>query len=293
MDEHWGTFSIYDHRTPLYRRALLLFDRVVVPIPSEPYGGLSARELDLLSADVNFLEGHDAAVRFEWNPKHFQEWQRTIASEALARTLNADPLYASRLYLTEEYRSLVPAGVDSVVAVPVYADASARAATEQQLAPELPPDAQDVLLLEVVLPRLPVPTRDAPLEDIIRLRQSDQFREAIYAIRQWQSKVLPEIIGDPQRRDRHLRRAASDFDRWIKQYSEAITDARFAKAKMAVTSILAVGAVLVPFTKPVVAALSAVASPLFSLRELRKPSWKVVAPQECAPAAIVYAASQG
>src|ERR1044071_528402 len=288
MDEHWATFSIYYHWTALYRRALLLFDRVVVPIPTEPYAKVSAAEIDMLAADVAFLERSGAAVRFDWDPAKFHEWQRSVSSEALARTLNQDPLYATRLHLAQEYAPLVPPGVDSVTAVPVYRDQTAREVSDQELASE----TQETVLLEIVLPRLPVPADDVPLEAILALREKDQFREALYAVRKWQAKVVPELLSDRTNRDRRLRAAAADFERWVKQYSEAITDANFAKTKTAVTSVLAVGAILVPFTTPVVAALSALASPLFALRELKKRSWKVVAAAECAPAAVVYASSQ-
>lgn len=116
--------------------------------------------------------------------------------------------------------------------------------------------------------------------------------DAIYHLRKWQKKALPEILNDPGNGDRNLRAAALDFARFIRQYSEAMEDARFAKIKTAVGSIQAVGAVLCPFTTHLVAGFSALASPLFSIRELRKPCWKSVAKEECAPAAIVYSSSR-
>ena len=63
-DESGATFSIYDHRTPLYNRALLLFDRIVVPVPTSPFGNISASEIEKLSADVAYLAKNDAAIRF-------------------------------------------------------------------------------------------------------------------------------------------------------------------------------------------------------------------------------------
>jgi hypothetical protein len=287
-DEHWATFSIYDHRTPLYRQALLLFDRVVVPVPAAPFADLTEAELDALNADVEYLRSNNAAVPFEWDPASFQTWQASVASEALASTLNRDPLYATRLQLAEQALPLKPKGVDSVVAVPVYRGEMAFGDSSEQLRKD---GLQDAVLLEVVLPRLPVPVSDVSLQSIIDLRDKDSFREATFNLRKWQAKVLPDLLKDPDNRDKHLRAAATDFDRWIKQYAEAVSDANFAKVKTAVVSILAVGAVLSPMTKPLIAALSAVASPLFSLRELRKPSWKVVAEKQCAPAAIVYESS--
>ena len=36
--ETWATFSIIDHRKPIYRQALTLFDSIVVPLPLTPIG---------------------------------------------------------------------------------------------------------------------------------------------------------------------------------------------------------------------------------------------------------------
>jgi hypothetical protein len=36
--ETWATFSVVDHRKPIYRQALALFDRIVVPLPPTPIG---------------------------------------------------------------------------------------------------------------------------------------------------------------------------------------------------------------------------------------------------------------
>ena len=140
-----------------------------------------------------------------------------------------------------------------------------------------------------MLPRLPIPAEDVPLPSIVELRQQEAFRESLYHLRKWQKKILPDLLSGPDQQ-KNLRAAASDFDRWIRQYSEAMSDAKFAKAKTTVLSVLAVGAVLCPFTTHIVAGLSAIASPLFSIRELKKPCWKIANEKECAPAAIIYAA---
>lgn len=196
-DEHWATFSIYDHRTPLYRQALLLFDRIVVPVPAAPLADLTEAELDALNADVEYLRSNDAAVSFGWDPGSFLSWQASVASEALASTLNRDPLYATRLQLAEQALPLKPKGVDSVVAVPVYRSEMAFGASSEELRND---GLQDVVLLEVVLPRLPVPVSDVPLQSIIDLRGKDSFREATFNLRKWQARVLPDLLKDPDNR---------------------------------------------------------------------------------------------
>ena len=71
-----------------------------------------------------------AAVRFDWDLKEFTEWQKkTIAyeaidSEALAKVLVKDPPFVTRLQSSQKYTNLIPSllpeGVDSITAVPVY-----------------------------------------------------------------------------------------------------------------------------------------------------------------------------
>lgn len=66
-DGHRATFSIYDHRTDLYRRVLLLFDLIVVLIPIEPIGRLSCQEIDQLSTEIDCLAAKEScgALRLE------------------------------------------------------------------------------------------------------------------------------------------------------------------------------------------------------------------------------------
>jgi hypothetical protein len=96
-DEYWATFSIYDHRTSLYRQALILFDRIVVPIPTRRVGDLTDREIEQLDKEVTALEQRGAAKRIAWDPDDFAEWKRGVEappageSEAMARRLVNDP----------------------------------------------------------------------------------------------------------------------------------------------------------------------------------------------------------
>lgn len=170
-DERWATLSIQDHRTALYRRALLLFDRIVVPIPSGPFEDITADEISILSDQVAYLADNAAAVRFDWDPTMFQSWQESVMSESLALSLNRDPLYATRLQLVEQLTPLIPPDVNSVVAVPVYCDYHSYDAGAEELRHDVP----EMVLLEVVMPRLPVPVNDTALASIVEFRQQEQF----------------------------------------------------------------------------------------------------------------------
>ena len=295
-DEYWATFSIYDHRRiNLYRNSLILFDRVVIPIPTETVGDLQSDEIELLTKDVEFLVSEGAAIRFDWDPKEFNEWQKktieyeAVDSEALAKVLVKDPPFATRLQLSQKYTGLIPNllpdEVDSVTAVPVYGTQERYEAVTKEL------NSAEYATLEIVFNHLPMPASETPLEDIIRLRQQPQFQDSLYQLRKWQTETVHDLLqqkNDP----RILRIAAQDLERWIKQYNDAIAEVNLKKLETGAISLLAVGAALAPGTGPFIKILAAIASPLFSFRKLIKPSWKEVSDKECALAGVIYAASQ-
>jgi hypothetical protein len=64
--ETWATFSIIDHRRPIYRQALALFDRIVVPLPTRPIDDQTQEEVDQLKAEAYNLEGVKAGQPYEW-----------------------------------------------------------------------------------------------------------------------------------------------------------------------------------------------------------------------------------
>jgi len=112
--ETWATFSIIDHRQPIYRQALALFDRIVVPLPPKPIGDQTQEELDQLKAEVEYLEGAKAAEPYEWKSAAFEEWRQPFLAEALATGFNRDPFLDTRLMLSEQLYS------PDVLAIPVY-----------------------------------------------------------------------------------------------------------------------------------------------------------------------------
>src|SRR6266487_6062 len=295
-DEYWATFSIYDHRrNDLYRNSLILFDRVVIPVPTERVGSLEAEEIETLTSEVEYLEREGAAVKFDWDPREFNEWQKktidneAVDSEALAKVLVKDPPYATRLQLSQGYNNLIsnllPQGVESVTAVPVYGTRERYEAVTRELY------SAERSIFEIVFSQLPMPTSDTSLEDIVRLRHSHQFQDSLYQLRKWQTEILHDLLQ--QNNDARVTRAAArDLERWVKQYDEAITEANIKKVQTGVISRLAIGASLATGAGPLIASLAAIAPPLISFRELIKPSWKEVSDKECAPAGVIYAASQ-
>jgi hypothetical protein len=298
-DEYWATFSIYDHRRRgLYLKSLILFDRVVIPIPIKPIGDLKQAEIERLDQDVDILEKAKAGVRFKWDSSQFNEMQRktihnavAVDGELLTIAFNNDKLFATRFIISEALRNsasqLIPADVSSVQAVPVYG-------TRNRLK-ALP---RDILtynnVFELVLNKLPMPAENANIKDILKLREKPEFRNSMVQLRKWQMERFGELLNENNsaQRDRLARAAVNDLERWTNQYREAIQKANFDKVEVSMITLLSIGALLIPGSDPLIKTILLAAPKLFDIRKLAKPSWKEVEDKECAPAGVIYAASR-
>ena len=283
-DELWGTFSIYDHRDPVFRRALVLFDRVVIPVPDKPIGNLTPEELDGLAADADYLTEHGAAVRYNWDSGVFADWQTDIAKEALSLG-SRDAFYDTRLMLQQRSEDVRPEGVEDVMAVPVY---GAREGYNAAVA-GLEADPQEKLLADIGQ-RISVPAAGSPLEYIVALRGQPAFRAAMTAFREWHTQVLPEVLTEGS--ERQVRKAVRDFEGMLSQYEAAVAKARFERTMVWVGSLLAISAQLVPVAEPSLKLMASVASPLIAIAKTRQPIWRELQHKGCAPAAVVYEANR-
>ncbi len=279
----------------LYRNALILFDRVVMPVPTVPIGDLKQQEIDALAKDADKLTEAGAAVRVDWDPKQFHEMQKktmdheAVDSEALAKALVKDPPHATRLILlqkTAELASgLLPEG-HAVTAVPVYGSQE----RYESVTKDLRHDVAEQATLEIIFKHFPVPAEDVSIDDILRLRCKPQYQDSLYHLRKWQTEIVGELL---QHKDEKVLRAAErDLERWVKKYDQAMTDAKIKKVQTVVISVLAIGATLAVGAGPLIATLAALAPPLFSLQELRKPCWKQISDEQYAPAGVIYGASK-
>jgi hypothetical protein len=264
--ETWATFSIIDHRQPIYRQALALFDRIVVPIPERPIGNQTDEELDQLRAEVNYLKNHEAAVPFEWKSAAFEEWRRPILAESLAAGLSRDAYVDSRLMLSERLASA------DVEALPVYGGWQHFADNCKTLM------TMDWALTVEIMQRLPVPEYDTPLENLIKLRRSPAFRTALDDLLEWKRDKAPAIVlaGD---RQTAIASAMRDFDKLTKSYAAAMEDGGFKKAGTIGSIFFAL------FTGEL---LGAFKEGLVAFRELREPCWRQLSALKCAPGGVVY-----
>lgn len=291
-DEFWGTFSIYDHRSPAYKQMLLYFDRIVVPVPNNPIFDLSEEEIDQLRAEVLFLQGEGAARLVEWDQAEFEGWRdshdtRGIgAPEGLARRLVGDPPYQSRLMLkeeTEQKLDMLRAETDalSITAVPVYPAKERFEAASDSLNGYLP----EQLTLDVVLRVLPLPSPNSPFEDILRIREKESFQSSLRALREWlEDNAVPKSGEDPTTT---AKRAASQLQRIADRYRDALSAARYKKVSGTITSMLAIGAVAASHADPALKILASLAAPAFSFRSALRPCWKDLEETEAFAAGVI------
>ena len=281
--ETWATFSITDNRAPIYRQALALFDRIVVPLPPAPIGDQTQEELDQLGAELDVLYNAKAAVPYAWDSSLFQEWRLPYLKEAVAAKIGRDIFQDTRLMIAEELKktdaSLNPRlvleeeiGADDVQAIPVYGDPLSFSASCNTLM-----QAEFALTIEI-MQTLPVPDKDTPLEDLIRLRNASAFRRALDDLLEWKRDKAPAIVlaGD---RKAALQAAMRDFNRLTKTYAEAMESEGFKKAGNVGSIFFAL------FTGEPIGAIK---ESLVSFREMREPCWKKLSEMKCAPAAVVY-----
>lgn len=269
--ETWATFSIIDHRKPIYRQALALFDRIVVPVPPEPIGDQTKAELEQLRTEVEYLARHKAAEIVDWKRDTFETWRQPLLAEAAAAKINRDPFQDTRLMIAEELN------VSGVQAIPVYG-----ALAEFHQAKTTLPGVEEALTLEI-LQRLPVPEEDTPLENLIRLRDKPEFRTALENLHEWKRSQVPMIFlsDDPSSA---MRAAVTKFEELTKKYAEAMASHGFKKTET-------IGSIFFSVVKLDI--VDIIKDALVSFRELREPCWKKVSEMKCAPGGIIYHFGEG
>ncbi len=255
-------------RKPIYRQALALFDRIVVPVPPEPIGDQTRDELLQLEAEVAYLAKENAAVPYVWRSDAFQEWRKQILAEAISAGINRDAFIDTRLMLAEKFDS------ENVQAVPVYGGREQFAESRQALL-----QVEDALTLEIAQ-RLPVPEYDTPLENLVRLRRNAAFRKSLDDLLEWKRLRVPGIVMESEQdRPAAIANAMREFNKLTKQYAEAMESEGYKKAGSVGSIFFAL------FTGEVVGAFK---EGLVSFREVREPCWKRVSEMKCSPGGVVY-----
>lgn len=265
--ETWATFSIIDHRAPVYRQALALFDGIVVPIPPHPIGDQTAEELEQLSTEVEYLAQHGAAKAFVWSQQDFAEWRQPFLAEAAAAGINRDAFQDTRIRIADTLK------LDGVQAVPVYADEDSYERARDTLM------AVDRVLTAKIMQRLIVPDDDTALEDLVRLRNDNAaFKHALQDLLEWkQTQVL--VIAHAQDRRAQIEKTMKKFDDLTLQYAKAMEAAGFRRVVNVASIFISVA------TGDLIGAVKEGA---VGYQEAIEPSWKKVSELKCAPGGVVY-----
>jgi hypothetical protein len=301
--QYWATFSIYDYRTPRFRQALVLFDKVVIPIPDAPIvgsrGAITNEDLKRLSAEVSSLEKQGAAIGVMWNRKEFDAWREEKSGEALAQLLDRDRELATRLQPQESIQKSLAAKqlitglaynaapVMDATVVPVYA----RIGEYQH---SLREERATADVVEVVAGQLPMPDDNEELERIIDLRSRESSKAFMPSFRKWQEKVTLRLLqaGEDEVIRRHeIRLATLELRDAIEQFQRAIADAKFQRLAKGVTLPLVVGSALVGHVEPLLTCVMEHGPELFRIRSLVQPWWRPLLEKECALAGVICEAA--
>ncbi len=264
--ETWATFSIIDHQKPVYRQALALFDKIVVPLPPQPIGNQTQTDLDQLAAEVAYLAKHGAAEVFDWSSDSFQDWRRPLLAEAAAANINRDVFHDTRLMLAEKIQR------KGVQAIPVYSGIDQLKEAKGTLM-----QVEEAFTLEI-LQRLPVPDENTPLQSLVDLRKKPAFRNALEDLLEWKQSQIPMVVLNPDRKAA-MAAAMKKFDKLTKAYCQAMENEGFKKVKT-------VGSIF--FSVITGELLGAIKEGLIEFRETREPCWKKLSEMKCAPGGVVY-----
>jgi hypothetical protein len=237
-DEYWATMSIYDHRAPYYRPSLLLFDRVVMPVPTQTWKGLAdPEELEQLSTEADWLQEHGCALRCEWDPREFAEWQANELNASTTTLLSARVRAASQAgdaELNTRYQlqwlvnngALHPPEVVQArpIVVPLF---GSRHAYQQVDFERFDDDTARQVTVDLVLKAMPTAPPDVPLEEVVRLRDRGFLTHQVGKLRAWQMELLQdlaEFADDSTRWSRRIERAEIDLRNAVADYERAMSD---------------------------------------------------------------------
>lgn len=211
MAELWGTFAVNDHcRANAFARELLLFDRLVIPVPATdaerarwrqpnpnmPGEGWDPERLDRIRALLGSQhhEGADGA-RLVWEaPWDDNRWRNALSRREVAETITSmDAFWGTRQILATDDE--LPGVIEAVAAFPSEVEC------RDELRPEAGPSREEPAaqaLIALARPFL-IPSGDEghdfrPLREAMELVRDPDFRRARTAYHEW----MREFVGPLQ-----------------------------------------------------------------------------------------------
>ncbi|HEU5205371.1 MAG TPA: hypothetical protein VFU17_13855 [Candidatus Limnocylindrales bacterium] len=288
--EFWGTLSIYDHRQPYFRPSMLLFDRIVIPVPTRPWKGIEQAELDRLAADAEYLEKEGAAIACNWDPTAFDAWihdELAVINAIKRDRQNPDRQVGTRYHVKwlVDQKLLDDVEIpEDVTAVPLFVSRERFASQDPEWVDE---NRASQATVDLILLEFPLARSDIALEDIIRLRQQGFVDHQLRKLRQWQMGLVEELLvlgDDPARWRARMNKAEADLRAALSDYRKAMSGLADVRRKSQITTLFAV---LNPFT-----ALSKIVEQHehFLLNGQHERSWKDLSDKDFAFAGVICTA---
>ena len=224
--ERWGSFSVRDHLAPNSLVAnLLLFDRLVIPVPDSD---AETKRWEELGWKPRLLEGYleklgDLGVQRPWDQSRQAQYESAMAS---VREISSDakdmieerraelPYQMTRRILAQEKQIELPKGVTHVEVVSAH---NSLAAFSEDFILEWSPGKDKSLMAVLFGQRLAVPQDSRPdvaLSKTIELSRDADFKSKRRAFYDWQNQKLAQGY-EPQA-------AVAEMEELIQEYNRCV-----------------------------------------------------------------------
>ena len=239
--EYWGTLSIYDHRQPYFRPSMLLFDKIVIPVPTRPWKEMDQAEMERLGADAEWLRQNEVAVVLHWDPTVFDAWYHDHLGVLAAVKPDKQTSTRYQLKWLVDNRKLDDIKIPSdVTAVPLFVN-------REQYVEENTPESLDAAraaqaTIDLILPAFPAARPDTPLEDIVRLREQGFVEHQVRALRSWQAELMSDLVAlgdEPARWKARLDKAQADLSKAIADYRQGMANLADSRLTSRLTTLFA------------------------------------------------------
>jgi len=294
MEERWGTLSVDDHNdTEKLIQDVLLFDRLVVPVPPDE-GEKERWRTKGWNPEVQkerLATLGDRAIRVPWDQYRKAQFAdrmatvRAISDDSETTIPTSTAYQMTRRILAQDDSLTLPPGVTSVTAVAAYHSVSAL--RENYLFDQ---DRTDRETLAVAFQyRLAQPVfalkPEKCLAKAVALSSDDDFQEKRRALYQWEKELLGEKIPHE--------RAIEQLDQLLEKYNARVKEASDRVKYSLVFTIAGIGVVLAGalLASPLASAPFALAAGGSVLQLVRFSSLErkpVIAPGEAKPAAMFH-----
>jgi hypothetical protein len=227
--ERWGAFSVIDYKnTELLVPEVLLYDRLVIPVPSDELEkqrwSQKGWNPDLLYQRLEQLD--DLAIKAPWDENRrrlfkekmeFLKWHREDAKDVVGEVRQQNPCQMTRRILAQDQnllREKLPKGISQVNVVAAY-QSEHDFKEDYILSEDLTAEFSNLCLM--IGQRLAVPTgtdHEKALVKAIKLARDEDFRRRRRKLYRWQENAITNGIKSQD--------AVNDLDDLIEEYNDCV-----------------------------------------------------------------------